>query len=204
MAEYKVGDAVTIRNTETGEVVNTTISYVSFYNPDSVFDTKAGYTVEHDHSPWEVVPRYTTGDLDNLGHYAFVAPPQDASSATYNPYFKGDDGLWYIVDSDDLVRSSAENILYDIINYGFRVVYTGLDVRTPVIVDEPTQYGAKVEVDGTFDNEGNRVVVYRLPDVVDPSSTNAQVWVEFGTDGIQSFSVWPWYLLLERNPKVVD
>lgn len=69
----------------------------------------------------------------------------------------------------------------------------------PKVIEEPTETGARLEVDGTFDNQGKRVMVYRLPGV----GNEDQVWVEFTTNGGQFYSVWTWDRLKTRNPKVV-
>lgn len=62
MAKYNVGDPVTIQNTETGEVVETVIKYVSIY--DNGFDTGSGYTVA-DHTRWVVKTPGTDTTLEN-------------------------------------------------------------------------------------------------------------------------------------------
>lgn len=70
----------------------------------------------------------------------------------------------------------------------------------PKVIEEPTETGARLEVDGTFDNEGKRVIVHRIPGI----GAENQPWVEFKTKNDQVYSVWTWDLLKTRNPKVVQ
>lgn len=102
-------------------------------------------------------------------------------------------GYTYYYDEDpDQLQSRAE-----------RDIAAAAHIRAhkPKVIEEPTETGARLEVDGTFDNEGKRVMVHRLPGI---GAVN-QPWVEFGTyrDG-QTYSVWTWDLLKTRNPKVVQ
>lgn len=72
------------------------------------------------------------------------------------------------------------------------------------VLVEPTKPYAVVEVDGAFENEGERVRVVRS---FFNTSSLPQHWVELvdGSllDDSQKFYVWTWDILSERNPKII-
>ena len=75
------------------------------------------------------------------------------------------------------------------------------DPEPEPVLDEPTKPYAVVEVDGAFENAGERVRLIRAHCI---DGTGEQNWVELvGGYNRQKYYVWTWENLSERNPKII-
>lgn len=162
--------------------------------------------------PSTLDPVFTAADL---GENAYLVHPTNPDEPTYIKRWGQWWGRWWLHQSVPISFTRQKRLENDpkyfeyLLGRGFIVAFAGVAPTTvpPTVplTEEPTALGTAVEVYGTYSNHGKRVKVYRIDW---PGARPDQRWVELQESSDQSqpqtFTIWTWELLLERNPVAVN